>query len=139
VLNLTALWLKAGRKYRNQPVGVPLGAVLSPLWANLYLHPLDAWISSLGFKMVRYADDFLVLCAEEAEVIQARQAVEAALSCLKLSLAPEKTRITHFDQGFLFLGVTFHKDTYAYTWEQKKIQVKGRQLNILYKHLPEPY
>ena len=65
VLNMTALWLKAGRKYRKQAIGVPLGGVLSPLWANIYLHPLDAWLSGLGFKMVRYADDFLVLCASE--------------------------------------------------------------------------
>ncbi len=139
VLNLARLWLKAGRKYRNQAVGVPLGAVLSPLWANLYLHPLDSWLTGLGFKLVRYADDFLVLCGSEAEAHNARAAVEAALAHLKLRLSERKTSITHFDQGFVFLGVTFFKDTYAYTWEQKRVEVRGRQLNILYKHLPRYY
>ncbi len=139
VLNLTALWLKAGRKYRKQAIGVPMGGVLSPLWANIYLHPLDAWLNGLGFKVVRYADDFLVLCASESDAQIARTATERALAHLNLHLAAHKTCITNFEDGFVFLGVTFHKETYAYIWEQKKIKVKGRKLNLLYKHLPKYY
>jgi CRISPR-associated protein Cas1 len=116
-----------------------MGAVLSPLWANIYLHCLDAWMHGLGLKLVRYADDFLVLCASEAEALEARAAVEAALGHLKLQLSEPKTRITDFEAGFVFLGVHFRKDTYTYTWEQKKIQIKGRNLKLLYKHLPSYY
>lgn len=139
VLNLTQLWLRAGRKFRNQPIGVPMGAVLSPLWANIYLHSLDAWMHGLGLKLVRYADDFLVLCTGPEEAQEARHAVQAALGHLGLRLSDPKTRITSFDQGFLFLGVTFYQDTYAYTWEQKKIKIQGRNLKMLYQHLPEFY
>lgn len=139
VLNLMAMWLKAGRKYKNQPVGIPMGAVISPLWANIYLHQLDRALSRQGLHIVRYADDFLILNLKKFQAHAAMQAVEEALTPLVLKLSAAKTRITCFDEGFTFLGVDFYKNTYSYTWEQKKITIKGKKLKMLYNHLPSFY
>ena len=122
-LNLMEMWLKAGRKCRSQATGVPLGAVLSPLWCNIYLHQLDARLSCTGWKVVRYADDFVIMTATDEQAREAQQIAEAILGSLKLVLAPEKTRIASFQEGFIYLGVSFYKDSYTYIWEEKRIQV----------------
>ena len=88
--------------------GVPQGAVLSPVLSNAYLNPLDHQMAVLGFQMVRYADDFVILCRtlEEAEAALAkvRQWVEAN----GLLLHPEKTHIVDSrEKSFSFLGYTF--------------------------------
>lgn len=88
--------------------GTPQGAVLSPLLANLYLNPLDHGLAERGYEMVRYADDFVVLCRtrEEAEAALAeiRQWVESA----GLTLHPTKTRIVDSrTESFAFLGYSF--------------------------------
>ena len=63
---------------RWQPTtGTPQGAVISPLLANLYLHPLDLLMEQSGWRMVRYADDFVILCRTEAEAQDALRQVEA--------------------------------------------------------------
>lgn len=84
--------------------GVPQGGVISPLLANLYLDAFDERIEALGYKLVRYADDFVVLCRSGAEAEQALADVEAILSDLRLTLNKEKTRVTSFAEGFSFLG-----------------------------------
>jgi group II intron reverse transcriptase/maturase len=139
VLNLTDLWLKAGRKHRHQAVGVPMGAVLSPLWCNIYLHQLDAGLTCQGWKMVRYADDFVVMAPTLEGARLAWQVTEAALNRLKLKLSPQKTRLGSFEQGFTFLGVTFQGDTYSYDCQHKHIQVEGRRLRWLYRNPPDFY
>lgn len=139
VLNLMEQWLKAGRKHRNKAIGIPAGAVISPLWCNVYLHLLDARLSIAGWKMVRYADDFIVMTAAHEEAEQVQEIVAAILDELKLAFAPEKTSITCFRDGFRFLGVDFYRDTYSYTWEEKRIKVKGRNLKMLYRHVPYFY
>lgn len=136
---LMEIWLLASRKFRNVPVGIPIGAVLSPLWCNIYLHLLDARVSTEGYAMVRYADDFAIFAEEETEVEKARTLVESTLSFLHLTFAEEKTRIINFKQGFCFLGVEFQNDSYCYTWQQKKINVKGRDLHTLYRYTPDYY
>ncbi len=88
--------------------GVPQGAVLSPVLSNAYLNPLDHQMAALGFQMVRYADDFVILCRtlEEAEAALAkvRQWVEAN----GLLLHPEKTHIVDSrEKNFSFLGYSF--------------------------------
>jgi RNA-directed DNA polymerase len=96
---------------RWQPTaGTPQGAVLSPLLANLYLHPLDEMMERAGYRMVRYADDFVILCATEAEAQAALHEVRAWLAANGLTLHPDKTRIGDSrqpGQGFEFLGYRF--------------------------------
>lgn len=88
-------------------LGTPQGGPLSPLLANIYLHPLDVRMQAAGFGLVRYADDFVVFAKSESE---ARQALALAQQVLQgelgLSLHPEKTRVVSVDAGFEFLG--FH-------------------------------
>jgi RNA-directed DNA polymerase len=98
--------------------GTPQGAVLSPpafagagcLLANLYLHPLDLLMEQSGYRMVRYADDFVILCASEAEATAALRQITAWVNANSLTLHPEKTRIGDSHQpgqGFDFLGYRF--------------------------------
>jgi RNA-directed DNA polymerase len=90
--------------------GTPQGAVLSPLLANLYLHPLDLLMERNGYKMVRYADDFVILCASEDEAKAALRQVAAWVCENGLTLHPDKTRIGDSlqpGQGFEFLGYRF--------------------------------
>jgi RNA-directed DNA polymerase len=96
---------------RWQPdAGTPQGAVLSPLLANLYLHPLDLLMEQGGFRMVRYADDFVILCASEAEAEAALRQVTAWVTGNGLTLHPDKTKVCDSQQpgqGFDFLGYRF--------------------------------
>jgi len=96
---------------RWQPeAGTPQGAVLSPLLANLYLHPLDLLMEQSGYRMVRYADDFVILCASEAEAVAALRQVAAWVDANGLTLHPDKTRLGDSQQpgqGFDFLGYRF--------------------------------
>ena len=90
--------------------GTPQGAVISPLLANIYLDPLDLLMEQSGYRMVRYADDFVILCrtAEEAEA--ALRQVSAWTTANGLTLHPDKTRIGDCrqpGQGFDFLGYRF--------------------------------
>jgi RNA-directed DNA polymerase len=91
--------------------GTPQGAVLSPLLANIYLNPLDHMLSDSGYELVRYADDFVILCRSEAEANQALSLVQKWVAEHGLTLHPTKTRIADADQqdGFQFLGYWFKK------------------------------
>jgi RNA-directed DNA polymerase len=108
ILNLVARFLTAGvlenGVVQSTTLGTPQGGVLSPLLANIALNFLDWHLDGLGYRFVRYADDFIVLCQTERQAKEARQAVERFLESLGLSLSPEKTRVTSFRQGFTFLG-----------------------------------
>lgn len=96
---------------RWQPTtGTPQGAVISPLLANLYLHPLDLLMEQNGWRMVRYADDFVILCRSEAKAQTALREVQAWAAANGLTLHPDKTRIGDCRQpgeGFDFLGYRF--------------------------------
>ena len=90
--------------------GTPQGAVISPLLANLYLHPLDLLMEESGCRMVRYADDFVILCRTEADAVAALRQVEAWVAANGLTLHPDKTRAgdsRQSGQGFDFLGYRF--------------------------------
>ena len=90
--------------------GTPQGAVLSPLLANLYLHPLDQVLTEQGYRMVRYADDFVILCRTRQEAEAALQQVRAWVTANGLSLHPDKTHLgdsREQGQGFEFLGYRF--------------------------------
>lgn len=85
--------------------GVPQGGVASPLWSNIFLTPFDRWMTREGFRLTRWADDFVLLCRTSKE---ARRALETAERFLReelgVQLHPQKTRIVHVSQGFEFLG-----------------------------------
>jgi len=88
--------------------GVPQGAVLSPLLSNVYLNPLDHHMDDSGFEMVRYADDFVVLCRTAEEAEQALEAIRQWVSSAGLTLHPEKTHIVDSRiESFDFLGYSF--------------------------------
>jgi len=88
--------------------GSPQGAVISPLLSNIYLDSLDQLMAAGGFEMVRYADDFVILCRTEQEAREALALVENWTAEAGLSLHPEKTHVAHaVDDGFAFLGYHF--------------------------------
>lgn len=90
--------------------GTPQGAVISPLLANLYLHDLDVKLAGLGLSLVRYADDFVILCQTAAEATQALEVVRAWVAAEGLQLHPDKTHVGDCriaGQGFEFLGYRF--------------------------------
>ncbi len=90
--------------------GTPQGAILSPLLANLYLHPLDVQMTRQGYRMVRYADDFVVLCKSEEDARAALSEVRQWVDANGLTLHPEKTHVgdcRYEGQGFEFLGYRF--------------------------------
>ena len=88
--------------------GVPQGAVLSPVLANAYLNPLDHRMSEIGFQMVRYADDFVILCRTPEEAEAALAEVRTWVESHGLTLHPEKTHIVDSrEQSFSFLGYSF--------------------------------
>src|SRR3974377_2048815 len=92
--------------------GTPQGAVISPLLANLYLHPLDLLMEERGRRMVRYADDFVILCRTEAEALAALRQVEVWVAANGLILHPDKTRVRHHPQpgqGVAFLCCRFQR------------------------------
>lgn len=89
--------------------GTPQGAVISPLLANIYLDPLDHLMAEAGFEMVRYADDFVILCRTREEAEEALRKVQGWTQQMGLTLHPEKTHIAHaITEGFEFLGYHFH-------------------------------
>jgi RNA-directed DNA polymerase len=96
---------------RWTPVGgTPQGAVISPLLANIYLHPLDRQIKQKGYRMVRYADDFVVLCRTAEEARAALNEVRAWVEQNGLKLNLDKTHVgdcLQAGQGFEFLGYRF--------------------------------
>lgn len=98
--------------------GAPQGAVLSPLLSNLYLDPLDHLLVAHGFEMVRYADDFVILCRTQADAQRALELVRGWVAEAGLQLHPEKTRIVNVDaESFEFLGYEFRKH---YRFPRKK-------------------
>jgi RNA-directed DNA polymerase len=89
------------------PVGTPQGGALSPLLANVYLHEFDVAMVKRGHQVVRYADDFVILCRDAGGARRALADAEKVLASLRLRLNPAKTRIVPFDEGFSFLGAVF--------------------------------
>lgn len=119
------------RKYLQQDIvkgmerwtptgGTPQGAVISPLLANIYLHPLDVVLAAKGYRMVRYADDFVVLCKTADEAQAALTEVKNWVRTAGLTLHPDKTHVgdcREAGQGFDFLGYRFEAGR---RWVRKK-------------------
>jgi RNA-directed DNA polymerase len=124
VLGLIEGYLKAGvmesvKGWQPTENGTPQGAVISPLLANIYLNPLDWAMAAAGLEMVRYADDFVVLCRSEQQAWQALETIQEFAKANGLTLHPEKTRIVNAGQpgGFDFLGYHFER---GMRWPRKK-------------------
>jgi group II intron reverse transcriptase/maturase len=143
VLKLIRKWLDAGvmeeGSVRHEATGTPQGGVISPLLANIYLHELDReWqreCQHLGV-LVRYADDFVVLCQRESQATEALQRLREIFARLKLTLHPEKTKLVQIGlgkDGFDFLGChlrivksRFKGRTYLFRWPSVKSMKKVR-------------
>jgi RNA-directed DNA polymerase len=98
--------------------GAPQGAVLSPLLSNVYLDPLDHLLAEHGYEMVRYADDFVILCKTAAEAERALEIVKQWVADNGLALHPTKTRIVDArTDRFDFLGYTFSGENH---WPRQK-------------------
>jgi len=84
--------------------GTPQGGVVSPLLANIVLNHLDWHLDKAGYRFVRYADDFVILCQSRSQAEEALACASTLLAQLGLSLSPEKTKITTYAKGYSFLG-----------------------------------
>ena len=110
VLNLVESWLKAGvineGKREETVVGTPQGGVVSPLLANIYLHEMDKKITKMdSVRLVRYADDFVILCKTKEDAERTMKQVREILTGLELQLNKTKTKIVNVNRGsFEFLG-----------------------------------
>jgi RNA-directed DNA polymerase len=124
VLELIQSYLKQGvmeelKYFEAGESGTPQGAVISPLLANVYLNPLDHLMAQAGYEMVRYADDFVLLCRTEEQAQAALAQVQTWVEANGLTLHPEKTRIVDASKpgGFDFLGYHFER---GHRWPRKK-------------------
>jgi RNA-directed DNA polymerase len=124
VLKLIESYLKAGvmetgKGWEATPEGTPQGGVVSPLLANIYLDELDWELARAGLQMVRYADDFVVLCRTEEEACGALERIRRWMDQAQLRLHPEKTKVVDATQrgGFDFLGYHFER---GQKWPRKK-------------------
>jgi len=131
LLQLIETFLKAGimdgLKEWEPEAGAPQGAVLSPLLSNIYLNPLDHQMAAQGFEMVRYADDFVILCRSPAEAEQALALVRQWCEAEGLMLHPTKTQIVDVRvAGFDFLGYHFQTTRRGHLtrWPRKKSMQK---------------
>jgi RNA-directed DNA polymerase len=129
VLQLIESFLEAkileGLEEWTPEAGAPQGAVLSPLLSNIYLNPLDHLLEQRGYEMVRYADDFVILCKTRQEAQAALELVREWTEKAGLSLHPEKTRIADaVSEGFEFLGYRFEKGR---KWPRAKSMKKLRE------------
>lgn len=126
VLKLVRGWLRAGVLEggvgSETVTGTPQGGVISPLLANIFLHAFDqAWAESGTGELVRYADDFVVLCTTRAQAERAQERVTVILGELGLDLHPDKTRVVDLREGregFDFLGWHFHARMSGPVWEK---------------------
>jgi len=118
--------MESGKGWSPTEKGTPQGAVLSPLLANIYLNPLDHLMAGKGREMVRYADDFIILCESQEQAQQALQEVRQWVEQAGLTLHPVKTRIVDTRQagGFDFLGYHFER---GMRWPRQKSLEKFKE------------
>jgi RNA-directed DNA polymerase len=133
VLSLIRMWLEAGVMEDGRETkllsGTPQGGVISPLLSNIYLAYLDEQWTKQCAKigtLVRYADDFVIVCNTRADVEEAERRVKLVFKRLRLQLHPDKTRkidLREGKQGFDFLGCHLHKCMSGKIWETERKRV----------------
>src|SRR5688500_11622571 len=118
--------MESGKEWKPTEQGTPQGAVISPLLANIYLTPLDHLMIQQGWKMVRYADDFIILCESREQAEQALETVRQWMEQAGLTLHPTKTRIVNAGEqgGFDFLGYHFEQGK---RWPRAKSKTKLKE------------
>ena len=133
ILNLVKKFLAAGVMehgvFKPTNIGTPQGGVISPLLANIVLNKLDWTLEKTGYRFVRYADDFVVVCKTPKQAEAALTLVKEVMQQLGLSLSPEKTKIASYGKGYEFLG--FRLSALSRTMRPKsveKFKAKIRQL-----------
>ncbi len=147
VLKLVRQWLRAGvlvdGVVSETVTGTPQGGVISPLLANVFLHAFDrAWAEHGTGELVRYADDFVVMCTTCSQAEQAEQRARVLLGELGLELHPDKTRVVDLregKEGFDFLGCHLHarvsgrllergvRKYYLHRWPSQRSMKRARQ------------
>jgi RNA-directed DNA polymerase len=118
--------MESGKDWQPTEAGTPQGAVISPLLANIYLNPLDHLMAKGGKEMVRYADDFVILCQSQEEAIETLEKLKEWVKAAGLALHPVKTRIVDANArgGFDFLGYHFER---GHRWPREKSLQKFRE------------
>jgi len=124
VLRMIKSWLTAGvmtdEGIKKTTKGTPQGGTISPLLANIYLHQFDKIMVNRGYKLVRYADDFVVLTKSKKKANRALEVIKKIVEGkLNLRLHSEKTVVTNFGEGFTFLGYEFKY------WQYKRPRKKA--------------
>ena len=137
ILTMVERFLRAGvledGNFLPTRMGTPQGGVISPLLANIALNTLDWKLHEQGFRFVRYADDFVVLCQSEEQVSEAHRLVEAHLTSIGLALSAEKTKETRFSAGFQFLG--FQINAWSVMMRDKSVRkFKDRVREVTVRH-----
>ena len=148
---LILYWLKAGYVdkgvFNDTDSGTPQGGIISPLLANITLHGLEShlgikhykrkdrkgnetWMNTSKRTLVRYADDFVILCETKEDALKAKKETEEWLEDRGLNLSPEKTKITEASEGFDFLGWNFRLYKVSNTKSGVKILIKPSPLSI---------
>jgi group II intron reverse transcriptase/maturase len=124
--------------FKPTTIGTPQGGVISPLLANIVLNELDWRLERAGYRFVRYADDFVVVCHTRSQAEAALREVEKIMADLELSLSPEKTKIASYGRGYDFLG--FRLSSRSRTMRPKsveKFKMKIRELTRRCHNLDE--
>ena len=143
ILRLVERFLTAGvmedGAFTPTTIGTPQGGVVSPLLANIVLNRLDWQLDAAGYRFVRYADDFVVLCQNEQQAQEALRLVQQVLEGeLGLKLSPEKTKTTTYGKGYDFLG--FHLSSRSRRMRDKSVQkfkAKVREITERHRNLDQ--
>lgn len=124
ILNLVKKFLAAGVMdngvFKPTTIGTPQGGVVSPILANIVLNKLDWRLDEAGYRFVRYADDFVVVCKERMQAEAALMMVAEVMTELGLKLSPEKTKIVSYGKGYEFLG--FRLSSKSRTMRSKSLE-----------------
>src|SRR5258708_23698444 len=134
VLKLIQQMLNAGYEAKGQrfetPRGTPQGGVISPLLSNILLTPFDKEMRQKGYRLTRWADDWVVTCRTRAEAEHALARAGRILETLGVTLNREKTRIVHIAQGFEFLGFKIGRGKGRFKLTRDRIKSKLNRQNL---------
>ena len=136
LIELIMAWVKAevydGQQVYTLKKGIAQGSVISPMLANLFLDEFDEAMESMGYHMVRYADDFVVMTETLDKARRGLELTDVVLKMLFLDIDEEDTRITDFENGFKYLGLVFMKDSLFEPFDRPK-----KEKRVIY--MPPPF
>lgn len=122
LVRLIALWMQPeiwdGKRLRTPDKGIPQGSPISPILANLFLDELDETLLHNGYQLIRYADDFIILCKSRSEGESAIELTHQVLDKLLLELDEEE--LVDFERGFKYLGVLFVRSMIMVPFDRPK-------------------